>query len=437
MRTLANNLQGLIILGLVMAVAGFVLFESSDTQSSSGVIALPNPVEPTVAQQPAWQSALESRIDTSLTRVPTAEVPTLDFVPPTANVDISAPLEIVGVTEVALQQLPTSTPPATLPAPDLAVNTDDDLPRSGSTAVPSPTGVVAVADSASAVEQFQLPPEQVPLSLHPYDHFVFRRPVDASGNSESLFYYTYGARWQNTARVHHGIDIPNPIGEQVLAGADGVVFYSGRVDRDGEYEGMELYASYGNMVVIQHDFEVDGLPVYSLYAHMQARSVQTGTRVEMGDVIGVVGNTGIVTGPHIHFEVRHGDNTYWNTRNPLLWIAPYINHGVIAGRVVDANGNYIDEVAVQLTQGGRTRDRTVTYAQPLPAGVERTPGVYRVVPDNNRQENFVFGDVPAGTYQVIVTVDGRTFRQTIEVRRAMVNWVPEFQINPPESTPVP
>ena len=161
----------------------------------------------------------------------------------------------------------------------------------------------------------------------------FDVPVDASGNSESLFYYTYGARWQNTARVHHGIDIPNPIGEQVLAAADGVVFYSGRVTQDADYEGMELYASYGNLVVIEHDFEVDGQPVFTLYAHLAARSVAIGTRVEMGDVIGLVGNTGIVTGPHIHFEVRHGVNSYWNTRNPLLWIAPYINHGVIAGRV--------------------------------------------------------------------------------------------------------
>jgi murein DD-endopeptidase MepM/ murein hydrolase activator NlpD len=426
-----RNLQGIVVLVAILGIAAFVLL--GDDEPTPQTFVLPNAAQPTIAQQPAWQSALESRIDNSLTRVPTEEVPTLDFVPPTANIQIDAPLEIVGLTEIAVQQLPTSTPPPTLPGADPTAANDDPVSRSGSTPVPSPTGVAVAANDGSAVEQFQLPPEQVPLSLHPWDHFVFRRPVDASGNSESLFYYPYGARWQNTTRVHHGIDIPNPIGEQVLAAADGVVFYSGRVEREDEFEGMELYPSYGNIVVIQHDFEVDGEPVYTLYAHLQARSVQTGTRVEMGDVIGVVGNTGIVTGPHVHFEVRHGENSYWNTRNPLLWIAPYINHGVIAGRVVDAEGNYIDEVTVQLAQGGRTRDRTVTYAQPR--GGVNTP--YRVVPDNNRQENFVFGDVPAGMYQVIVTVNGRTFRQTIEVRRAMVNWMPEFRINPPASTPIP
>ena len=103
---------------------------------------------------------------------------------------------------------------------------------------------------------------------------------------------------------------------------------------------------------------------------------------------------------------------------------------------MDEDGNWINEVAVQLTRGGRTIDRTVTYAQPNPFGGSSSAG-YRVVPDNNRQENFVFGDVPAGTYQVVVTVNGRTFRQVVEVQRGLVNWIPEIQVNPPASTSVP
>lgn len=433
MRTLTNNIQGLLIFGVVFAIAGFFLLRNIGGDEESGRrFAVPNPNRPTQSVEPAWLDALAAGIDNSLTRVPTEAPPTVDFVQPTANINPNATIQFVGITQVPISQLDTPTPLPTSPF-DIVTASAEAGSRSGSTAVPSPTGIAQDSNSGSAIEQFQPPPEQVPLALHPYDHFYFRRPVDASGNSASLFYYPYGARWQETARVHHGIDIPNPIGEQVLAAADGVVFYSGRVTQDTEYEGMEVYASYGNVVVIEHDFTVDGKPVFTLYAHLAARSVATGARVFMGDVIGLVGDTGVVTGAHIHFEVRHGENTYWNTRNPLLWIAPYINHGVIAGRIVDAAGDYIDEVTVQLSRGGRIVDRTVTYAQPL--GGTRRPT--RVVPDDNRQENFVFGDVPVGTYQVIVVADGRRFQQSIDVLAGRVNWVPEFRINPPESTPLP
>ena len=433
MRTLANNLQGIVILGIVFTFVGVYLLQNqqSETGANNQRFALPNPNQPTESAEPAWLDALESGIDNSLTRVPTDAPPTAEFVQPTANINPNATIQFVGVTQVAISELSTPTPIPTSPFEAVTATANADV-RSGSTPVPSPTGLSQAIDTENAVAQFQPPPEQVPLALHPYDHFYFRRPVDASGNSESLFYYTYGARWQDTARVHHGIDIPNPIGEQVLAAADGTVFYSGRATTDTEYEGMEIYASYGNVVVIEHDFTVEGKPVYTLYAHLAARSVAVGARVEMGDVIGLVGDTGIVTGAHIHFEVRHGENTYWNTRNPLLWIVPYINHGVIAGRVVNAAGEYIDEVSIQLARGGRTIDRTVTYAQPF--GGTRRPT--RVVPDDNRQENFVFGDVPVGTYQVIVVVEGRRFQQTVEVLAGRVNWIPEIRIDPPESTPI-
>lgn len=428
MHTLARNLQGIIIVIIVLGIGGALLMQNN---SDSQQYAIPVGGNPTRTQDPAWEAAVGAGIDNSLTRVPTETPYVQEYAPPSpSGFDPSTTPLSFRVTQVAISQLAT---PTLLPT---SAFSDDVIPTLatgiGSTAVPSPTGLAQSLDF-EAIAQFQPPPEQLPLSLQPYDHFFFTRPVDASGNSESLFYYTYGSRWQGTARVHHGIDIPNPIGEQVLGVADGTVFYSGIVTEDGEYEGMELYASYGNFIVIEHDFTVNGKAVYTLYAHLAARLVDEGERVEMGDVIGLVGNTGIVTGPHVHFEVRYGTNSYWSTRNPLLWIAPYLNHGVVAGRVTDEDGNYIDELSIQLVRGGRTIDRTVTYAQPN--GGTRRP--FRVVPDDNWRENYVFGDVPAGTYQVVAVVDGRRFQQTIEVRAGMVNWVEEFRLNPPESTPVP
>ncbi len=428
MHTLARNLQGIIILAIVVGVGGALLLQN---QSSAQQYAIPIGGNPTRTQDPAWVSALGAGIDNSLTRVPTETPFVVEYVPPTASGfdAVTTPLSF-RVTQVSVNQLAT---PTLLPTSAFAEDTIPTLTGIGSTAVPSPTGLAQELVSFDAVAQFQPPPEQLPLSLQPFDHFFFTRPVDASGNSASIFYYTYGARWQGTARVHHGVDIPNPIGEQVLAAAGGTVFYSGIVSEDGEYEGMELYASYGNFIVIEHEFTVDGKPIYTLYAHLAARLVSEGERVAINDVIGLVGNTGIVTGPHVHFEVRYGTNSYWSTRNPLLWIAPYLNHGVIAGRITDERGNFIDELSIQLIRGGRTVDRTVTYAQPN-GGISRP---FRVVPDDNWRENYVFGDVPAGTYQVVAIVDGRRFQQTIEVRPGMVNWVEEFRLNPPESTPAP
>ncbi|PJF43148.1 MAG: hypothetical protein CUN55_09190 [Phototrophicales bacterium] len=428
MYTLARNLQGIIIVIIVLSIGGVLLIQN---RTQPRQYAIPVGGNPTYTQNPVWMSVLEQGIDNSLTRVPTETPYVVEYVPPSPigfNPSIT-PISL-RVTQVAVSQLTTPTPLPTSAFSDDAIPTFTGV---GSTPVPSPTGLAQDVLNFEAVAQFQPPPEQLPLSLQPYDHFFFTRPVDASGNSASLFYYTYGSRWQGTARVHHGIDIPNPIGEQVLAAADGTVFYSGIVSEDGEYEGMELYASYGNFIVIEHDFTVKGKPVYTLYAHLAARLVAEGERVQMNDVIGLVGNTGIVTGPHVHFEVRYGENSYWSTRNPLLWIAPYLGHGVIAGRITDENGDYIDEVSVQLIRGGRTVDRTVTYAQPY--GGTRRP--YRVVPDDNWQENYVFGDVPEGVYQVVTVVNGRRFQQTVEVRAGMVNWVEEFRLNPPESTPLP
>jgi murein DD-endopeptidase MepM/ murein hydrolase activator NlpD len=58
---------------------------------------------------------------------------------------------------------------------------------------------------------------------------------------------------------------------------------------------------YGTMVVIDH-----GNGYRTLYAHLSRLNVSVGQTVEQGEVIGAVGTTGIVTGPHLHFEVYRG-----------------------------------------------------------------------------------------------------------------------------------
>lgn len=89
---------------------------------------------------------------------------------------------------------------------------------------------------------------------------------------------------------HGGIDIVAKIGTPVIATADGVIVKA-------KDEG-----NWGNLIVISH---VNGFETW--YAHLQGFNVVERNNVKKGDIIGYVGNTGLSTGPHLHYEVRqHG-----------------------------------------------------------------------------------------------------------------------------------
>jgi murein DD-endopeptidase MepM/ murein hydrolase activator NlpD len=90
---------------------------------------------------------------------------------------------------------------------------------------------------------------------------------------------------------HPGIDIPAPVGTPVAAAAPGVVVSAGFAP-DG----------YGNRVVLRH---ADG--VTTIYAHLSRVDATLGRQVAPGDELGLVGQTGEATGPHLHFEVRVRD----------------------------------------------------------------------------------------------------------------------------------
>lgn len=88
-------------------------------------------------------------------------------------------------------------------------------------------------------------------------------------------------------RMHHGIDVPAPTGQPVVAAADGRVVSAG--DRGG----------YGLAVVIRH---AGGQS--TLYAHLSSISVRAGQDVGAAALIGAVGSTGTSTGSHLHFEIH-------------------------------------------------------------------------------------------------------------------------------------
>jgi murein DD-endopeptidase MepM/ murein hydrolase activator NlpD len=68
---------------------------------------------------------------------------------------------------------------------------------------------------------------------------------------------------------------------------------------------------FGNNVIIQHNYGF-----YTRYAHMLSFRVRAGQRVQQGEVIGYIGNTGLSTGPHVHYEVHIGSEV----RDPLNYM---------------------------------------------------------------------------------------------------------------------
>ncbi len=85
---------------------------------------------------------------------------------------------------------------------------------------------------------------------------------------------------------HSGIDISSQVGQPIIAPSDGIVIWA--APRNG----------YGNVMIIDHDFGYQ-----TRYGHMSGFAVRPGQRVQRGQVIGYVGNTGKSTGPHLHYEV--------------------------------------------------------------------------------------------------------------------------------------
>lgn len=100
----------------------------------------------------------------------------------------------------------------------------------------------------------------------------------------------YGPR---RGRAHQGLDMSLKVGDPVYAVFDGKVRLS------------KAAGNYGNLVIIRHN---NGLETY--YAHLSERSVQMGDWVVAGQQIGLGGNTGRSTGPHLHFEVRYRGQSF-------------------------------------------------------------------------------------------------------------------------------
>lgn len=91
--------------------------------------------------------------------------------------------------------------------------------------------------------------------------------------------------------IHKGLDIASFVGTPLVATADGEIYQVNLDSRD----------NYGLYVVIRHKYGF-----YTQYAHMDRIYVKPGQKVTQGETIGLMGNTGLSTGPHVHYEISVG-----------------------------------------------------------------------------------------------------------------------------------
>ncbi len=127
-------------------------------------------------------------------------------------------------------------------------------------------------------------------------------PDAGSVTATGSFVWPASGRITQSYRFYHkAIDIANRSGGPILAADAGTVIGAGWLDGYG----------YGNRVIIDH-----GNGFVTLYAHLSVVQVRTGQRVNRGDLIGRMGNTGRSTGTHLHFEIRKGGVLL----NPLTYL---------------------------------------------------------------------------------------------------------------------
>lgn len=129
-----------------------------------------------------------------------------------------------------------------------------------------------------------------------------RTPVQFSSVSSSFSKSRYHPILK-TWRAHNGVDYSAPAGTPVRATADGKLVSIG------------WNGGYGNTVIIDH-----GSFYSTLYAHLSRYrdGLKRGQKIEQGDVIGYVGQTGLATGPHLHYEFQIGGQH----QNPLAFRFP-------------------------------------------------------------------------------------------------------------------
>jgi murein DD-endopeptidase MepM/ murein hydrolase activator NlpD len=326
---------------------------------------------------------------------------------------LSAPVSLPGTIPAATIQPslaePTATPSVTPVLADGLLNTSLDQATRPAPPTPAPDPLRLVFPTPAQAAASAWRPALYPTPWVPtlFDHFYFTRPIAADEINWPLADYRYGGVFFPGV-VHSGIDIPSPMGTPVLAAGAGKVTWAGYGLNTGT---KDITDPYGLAVLIRHDFGYQGFRVYTVYGHLSRLDVVKGEHVEAGQVIGLSGNTGEATGPHLHFEVRLGKDDVFRTRNPELWLVPPQGWGVLVARVANLGGGFLYQQLVTVRSEANGQVWKV-----------KTYGGDEVFSDDYYQENMVLSDLPAGRYTVTIDYLGKEYTLEIEVRPGLVSY---------------
>lgn len=175
--------------------------------------------------------------------------------------------------------------------------------------------LAAILAEKAALAEYKTTTTTIPETEPPLPTFLnektgFLWPAEI--NAEVISRYPH----YSSGSYHGGIDIGvyDDIGCNISEGTLILAAKSGVVTE--AYNDGGWNTGFGNHCVIDHG---DG--IQTLYAHAKEINVSVGDEVSQGDIIGIVGDTGNTTAPHLHFEVRSGNGDSFRRLNPLKFIS--------------------------------------------------------------------------------------------------------------------
>lgn len=337
------------------------------------------------------------------TKTPPATVVFFSTSAPTSTILPPATATPVPTTEPTMTLSPSVTPttaPTTTPKPSPTTEPDRYCPE-------TPPLKPAYNRFYLSAAKWPEPDETVAQT-----HFWMSSPMPGAGRVLTNQRFPYG--WDENGRllIHNGVDMAEDLGMPLLAVADGTVIVA-----QSDYSAWYGWRCdwYGHLVVIELDERWQDQPVYALYGHVLNLLVEPGERVVRGQPVAEIGFGGAATHPHLHFEVRIGENQFSSTRNPMLWLDPGPTRGVIAGRLVDPEGRPWQGVPLALVndESGEVSPSWSYLGDPQDL----------MNPDEGWSENFVFSDVRPGSHQVVTQIQGVEYQVPVQVEPGEVSVV--------------
>ncbi|MBR4859513.1 MAG: M23 family metallopeptidase [Clostridia bacterium] len=274
-------------LALLMGIFGFGFSEKPVESREALLSAQPVVAELTAAAAPAPEILIKT--------LPVAETEPVIVTQPAAEL-VTEP-----VTEPATEL-------TTKPAIKLAVKVTAEIATVPSTVPVTVTETEPVTEETTKQPETTVAPTETKKVSESDSGYAWPAHVNAELIATYPSYSDGSAHWGVDIGLYDdGTNISE--GTDILAARDGVVV---TVYNDGKWN-----AGFGNYCVIDH-----GNGVQTLYAHSKDIRVSEGDRVIQGQVIGIVGDTGNTTAPHLHFEVRveNGNGSYKRV-NPLKFIS--------------------------------------------------------------------------------------------------------------------